>query len=940
MQKSYLKNIFRTIGSSFGRYLALISIVMLGVIFYTGLKVTTDDMVDTANDFYAEGNFYDYSLVSTVGFDTEDIFELRKKDKVLNAEGAYYQDMIVTEGDDSSYVVRIHSLTEKINVPALVAGRLPIKANECVVDGRYYDSSYIGKTITVTDDNTQDSLDDIVYRELVITGVIDSPLYLSYQRGTTGIGNGSIHAYIFVNYEFFGIDYYTQLFIDTSNEGYIYSDAYNDLAAADQEIMEGYAEQFGQARFDRLSEELADGQEKYSNALKEYNEGKKEFDDAEASYKDAFSKNEDAKEQLEMLRNQLEALRKQRQEYLDEYSYKKANALLPQITYMENTELTVAEAVKEADGQLAEVKAELDENRSRLEDSLKELEENAYIMDEKIGSLTTYALTRDDNIGYSSFKENADIVASIAYIFPLFFVLVAGLVCMTTMSRMIEEERTQIGVFKSLGYSKGKVFAKYIVYSLSATVIGVILGFYIGSNLFPTVIWKAYMIMYTFTDRLNIIYDYRLFAVSMAAALVVLVGSTVFTCYRVMNEAPAEMIRPKAPAPGKRVFLEKIGFVWKRLPFLHKVSIRNCFRYKKRFFMMLIGIAGCTALLIIGYGIQDSISSICNDQYDRIETYDYLISTDGDLSDEQLSALKDAIGGLTSDCSNVAMSSADASKDSVSKEVSVIACKSFDDLDGFLSLTDINGKLTANSPDECVISQNLADSLGLSAGEEITVSFDNLKKHSYKISGIYENYIRNYIVLTDEAYAAGSGEKAYMNCFFANVNEGTDIYQTLAELSGLENVSSVSATQVTRDYFNEMIKSLDAIVVLVIVCAAVLAFVVLYNLNNINIMERVREIATIKVLGFYKSETAQYVFRENVILTLLGTLCGLPLGCLMHRIVMSKIKIDMICFDIHVEPSSYLISAGLTILFSVFVELFMRGKIYGVNMSESLKSVE
>lgn len=943
MQKSYLKNIFRTIDASIGRYFALICIVMLGVIFYVGLKITTDDMIDTANDYYNESNLYDFSLVSTIGFETEDIFELREKENLLYAEGSYFQDMIVSDEDstDEEYVVRIHSLTDNINAPVLIDGRLPQKPDECVVDARHYDSSYIGKKIIVSAANTEETLDNIVYKELLITGTVDSPLYLSYQRGTTGIGNGSISAFILVDYDFFGIDYYTQIFVDIEDGYYIFSDEYKDLISSNTELMESYSEEFAQARYDRLESELNKAKNDYSSAVEDYEEGLSKYEDEVLKYEDALALNNKLKSQLAEDSAKLEELKQLRQEYLYAYRYNAAKQLLPQINELESTVQMLEGMIDVADEKLLASADSLEEVKATLESALAEIEENSYIMDKNLGKLSSYALTRDDNIGYSSYKENADIVASIAYIFPLFFVMVAGLVCMTTMSRMIEEERTQIGVFKALGYSKSKVYAKYIFYSLSAAVIGVFLGFYIGSYLFPTVIWYAYMIMYSYTDSLNIIFDYSLLTVSMITAVIVLVGSTVFTCHKVLSEQPAEMIRPKAPEPGKRVFLEKIKFIWNRLPFLHKVSIRNCFRYKKRFFMMLMGIAGCTALLVIGFGIQDSISSICNDQYDRIETYDYLISADVDLSDDELNSLKSNLGNSTTGILNVSMDSADASYNETAKEISIISCGSFDELEGFLNLRDDSGtRVTADNADECVLTQNLADSLGISVGDSLTLSFDNLQQHSYTVTGIYENYIRNYVVLTKEAYEKGSGEEAYMNCFFAKVEDGTDTYEKLAEISGIENVSSVSVTQVTREYFDKIMKSLNAIVLLVIVCAAVLAFVVLYNLNNINIMERVREIATIKVLGFLKSETVQYVFRENLILTLLGTVCGLPLGYVMHRVVMSKIKVDMLCFDVHVEVSSYLISAGFTILFSVFVELFMRRKISGVNMSESLKSIE
>lgn len=940
MQKSFLKNTFRTIAGSVGRYIALICIVMLGVIFYVGLKITTTDMIDTANDYYNGQNFYDFCLVSTVGFNTDDIFELRREGQLFRAEGAYYQDMIVSDDTDTGYVSRIHSITDNVNILRVTEGRLPETADECVVDGRYYDSSYIGKKITVSEENSEEALQNIVYKELTITGIADSPLYLSYQRGTTGIGNGSIHSYIFVNYECFGIDFFSQIYIDVENGYYIYGEKYDGLIADRRTEMEALAEKYAQKRYDELSEALADAKKQYSDASEEYNNAYEQYEEAVSQLDELISVNEERKSQLNALEAQYAAASKQKQNYLDNGNTAAAGALEIQLSSIEEARLSLSAMTEAAEEQIGLMRSELDETKEKLDESLAELEENEYILEESLGALNTYALTRDDNVGYSTYEDNAGIVASIAYIFPIFFVLVASLVCITTMSRMVEEERTQIGVFKALGYSKAKIYGKYIFYSLSAAFIGAVLGFHIGSYLFPTVIWKAYTVMYTYTDTLNLIHDYSLFALSVLVSAAVLVGSTVFTCQRVLGEMPAEMIRPKAPAPGKRVFLEKIKFIWNRLPFLHKVSFRNCFRYKKRFFMMLIGIAGCTSLLIIGFGIQDSISSVCDNQFDRIETYDYQISAGEDLTEEQISALKSNIEGITDGCVHISMSSADVEYKDIKKEISLITCSQLEELDGFINLEGDNGRAAAGNSNECVISRNLADSLKVSEGETVTIYFGNLKNRSYTVSGIYENYVKNYVFLTNSGYEAGAQEEPYMNCFLADSDGNSDVYEKLTELSELENVSAVSATQVSRDYFNDVIKSLDAIVFLVIICAAVLAFVVLYNLNNINIMERVREIATIKVLGFFRNETSQYVFRENVILTLLGTLCGLPLGWLMHRAVMSKIKVDMICFDVHVDLSSYLISAGLTILFSVLVEFFMRRKISEINMSESLKSIE
>lgn len=913
---------------------------MLGVIFFVGLKISTVDMIDTANNYYNEANFYDYNLVSSVGISTEDIYEIREDARVFAAEGAYYQDMIVSDNNKSNYVVRIHSITEIINKLKVVDGRLPETADECVVDSRYYDSSYIGEKIIVSDSNSEDSLENIVYKELTITGLVDSPLYLSYQRGTTSIGSGSINSFIYVNYECFAIDYFTEIYIDVEDGYYIFSNDYDSLIDERQAQMEELSEMLAKKRYDELTLELENGKAEYLVAQSDYEQGMSYYNNALSDYEQSKFNNDNNKLQLESLKEYHEELINQKQSFLDAYDYSKAANIENQIKGVESFISKLETEIYATDAELEQIKIFLDETKLELDEAYIKLEENADITEKELPPLASYALTRGDNLGYYTYEDNANIVASIAYIFPVFFVLVASFVCITTMSRMVEEERTQIGVFKALGYSQKKILGKYIFYSLSAATLGSILGFYAGSFLFPTVIWKGYMVMYTYTDTLNIIHDYSLFLLSFVVSAIVLVGSTVFSCYRVLKETPAEMIRPKAPEPGKRVLLERVKGLWSRLPFLHKVSIRNCFRYKKRFIMMLIGIAGCTALLIIGFGLQDSISSVCNDQYDRIELYDYLVSVKEDLSGEEFAAIDRELENCSVESLNVSMNSADISYNGKKKEISLITSDDVNELEGFINLHDDNGKIGLESSKGCLISSNLAESLDVSVGNNIKISFENLQEFEYTIEGIYENFIGNYVVLTSEGYTAGAGENPYQNCLLVNSLDDQDIYVKLTKLSEIENVSGVSATEISRDYFNKVIKSLDAIVYLVILCAAVLAFVVLYNLNNINIMERTREIATIKVLGFYRNETAGYVFRENVILTILGTLCGLPLGYVMHGTVMSKIKIDMVSFDIHIDTSSYLISAGLTFLFSILVEQFMRRKITRVNMSESLKSIE
>ena len=796
MTKSYVKNIFRTVKGNLGRYIALIIIAALGVLFYVGLKVTTMDMLKTADNYYEEHNFYDVMFVSQYCFRNTDVKTVASFDGVKAAEGSMYIDAVVSE-DDKEKTVRIHSLTETINTPELIAGRLPEKAYECVADSRYYKESDIGKTVRLSDENSDDTKRLLSSNKFTITGIVSSPLYLSYQRGTTSVGSGEISSFFFVDSKAFAHKIFSVIYVDLQDGMEIYSDEYNGF----------------------IEEETAKLEES-KNIL------------GPGFYADIYNPEEDV-----------------------------------------------------------------------------------------------YVLDRDYNAGYHTYYDNACIIDRLTYIFPLFFALVAALVCSTTMSRMIEDERSELGVFKAMGFKKSVLYVKYLFYSVSAAVIGSFAGFFIGSHLFPDTIWTAYTTMYDYTDKLVIIYDYKLLALGLIAAVLVMLLTTLFTCGRILAEKPAEMIRPEAPKPGKRVFLEYITPLWNRLSFLHKVTIRNCFRYKKRFFMMVLGVAGCMAILCTGFGIKDSISDVCDLQYEEIEGYDIsapmteIPENLDDILDEYILITKDPVTILTE-------------KDN--KEIFLYVCDDTAALEDYIRLKDDN-LIEAPADGECIISANLADFLDVKTGEKIGIEFENHESGNLKVTARYHNYVYNYVFVNSNTYKAITGRNPEPNTILGKAKDDAEAARRLSELEG---ISSVSRSASLRDYFDHMISKLNVIVYLVIICSAALAFTVMFNLDNINIYERVREIATLRVLGFYNKEAAAYVFRENFILTVIGALAGIPLGILMHRAVMNEIRIEVASFDIHINPSSFMLSAAVTIAFAVFVDLFMRRKITEINMSESLKSIE
>ena len=528
----------------------------------------------------------------------------------------------------------------------------------------------------------------------------------------------------------------------------------------------------------------------------------------------------------------------------------------------------------------------------------------------------------------------------VSSVFPLFFFAVAALVCITTMTRMVDEQRTQAGVLKALGYSNGAILSQYFLYAGIASILGCVLGIAAGSYFLPKMIWHAYNIMYGFTGILYA-FDWPLALISAGAYLLCALGTTWYVVHAELRQPAAELIRPKAPKAGKRILLERLPFLWTRIPFLHKVSIRNILRFKKRMVMMMIGIGGCTALLITGFGIQDSISSVVEYQYDEITRYDAAVTFQHALSgSEREDFLTVCDESDAEGCLFVAEKSLDASSGGTVKTTNVV-CPESGSVDGFIDLhTQEKAPVPYPQDGGCIISRGLAQALHLSAGGTITLQTSDLRRTELTVEAVFENYVYNYVYLTQNTWQDVFGEAPGYEAAWLNYRTDEDAQAASASLAGAKNAAAVTLSLEFRSRVATMMQSLRYIVLVVVLGAAALAFIVLYNLTNINITEREREIATIKVLGFYDGETNRYIFRENIILTVLGALVGLPMGKLLHAYVMGQIKIDLMCFDVRVAPLSYLISAALTLVFGLLVNLVLRRKIRAVDMSQALKSIE
>lgn len=976
MASAFKKNIRREIRQSLGRYLAILSIAALGVGFFAGLKITRSAMINTGDEYINGHNMYDFKLLSSYGLTEDDAASLAALNGINAAVGSYSHDALITLDGGTEYVASVHSLTGETDVPDLTAGRLPEADNECLLDSRGFGEACIGSILTICDSNPEDTEKAFAYKEYKAVGLMRSVNYLNIERGNTKLGSGTVTGFVYIPAGGFDSEFYTEIYLDADISGGIYTDEYNDGIAALTDSVSAALDARGEVRLQSIKDEanaqLDDARREYADGLTEY---EKQKSDAEAALASALVQLTEGEKKLADGYAALDARRE------DEEILRNAVATLPEkIAELEallaaatdaatadylTAELSGARAVlADAElnlGKLEAVRAELDSQKKTLSASRAEYEAQRADADRSLAeALTrlsdasheiadaeagiaelappdTYVLTRSENTGYVCFESDSSIVEGIARIFPLFFFLVAALVCMTTMTRMIGEQRTQIGTLKALGYSNSRILFKYISYSGSSALLGGTIGYVAGTRLFPWVIWVAYSILYGFTD-ISYIFDIRLALISLAVSLLCSVGTTWAVCRRELASMPAELMRPKAPKAGKRIFLERIPLLWNRFGFLRKVSLRNIFRYRKRMLMMLLGVGGCTALLLTGFGIRDSISNIASYQFDEIMKYDYTVTFSAPQNDT--GAFRERFGSELDRLTFVCQTSAEAYTPAGVKDVIVIAT----DDGGVTGLFDLHGRdgnaIPYPAGGEVVLSEKLASMLGAKVGDEVTLKTDETASITLRMSGICKNYVYNYAYMTAGTYESSTGDAAELRYAYATAREGTDLHGTAAAMMDGDGVMNVSVTQDMRERVASMMESLDYVVWLVIACAAALAFIVLVNLSNINITERQREIATIKVLGFYQSETASYVFRENVMLTFMGALIGLPLGVLLHRFVMSQIKIDMVSFDTVLLPVSYLLSFVMTMAFTLIVDLLMRSKLRKINMAESLKSVE
>lgn len=868
------KDIYREIKKSKGRFFSIFAIITIGVAFFSGVKASAPIMKYTADKYYDDYNLMDIKIMGSLGLTDGDVEAIRNIEGVKGVFPSYTMDTTLTV-DSKELVIKTMALSidnmkedneDYINRPVLVEGRYPEKSGECLIESSKIDklNLEIGSTIKLQSGTSEDIKDSLKVNEFTIVGKANSPYYLSYEKGSSKIGGGTVNNYIMIPQEDFNLQAYTECYITVEGvkELNSYKDEYFKVTDKVKEKLEELSIERCNVRYNDIKNEAV---EKLNNMKEQYK------DILALKGSPLLANNEDA--------------------------------------------LKVINSIEKA------------------EKDIENLEVPSW-----------YVLDRNSHYSYVDYGSSADRIEAISKVFPVFFFLVAALVCLTTMTRMVDEERTNIGTMKALGYGKGKIALKYIVYASVASITGGIVGNVIGFYVFPPIIYNAYGIMYEMPG-VSLKFNWNLAIISVLAAVFITTFSAIGSCYKELVETPALLMRPKAPKEGKRIFLEKIPFIWKRFSFTKKVTARNIFRYKKRFFMTVIGVAGCTALLLAGFGIRDSIRSIVDKQFGEIFKYDAKITLEDNISMEEAEkVLGDFQGnGKLQESMLIAEENITVDKNGVDVAANLVIPSDIEKFKNFVFLRNRKtGKEQYIKEDGAVISEKIANDLDLAIGDSLTFKDLDNKEYKVKVVGISENYLDLYVYIDESLYKELFTKEVSYKKIISKLEDNSEEKENSLgeELMRNDFVKSVTFFTATKNNFQNTISSLNIVVVILIISAGALAFVVLYNLINVNVSERLREIATIKVLGFYDKEVAEYVYRENLVLAAIGTIFGLALGTILHRFIMITVELDTVMFGRNINIISYFYGAILTMAFALLVNVVMLRKLKNIPMVESLKSVD
>lgn len=1041
-KKALRKDFYMEIRRSLGRFLSIFFIVAIGCAFFSGIRASEPDMRYSGDAYFDSKNLMDIQVISTLGLTEDDVKAIQEVEGIEKAEGGYSADALCTEGD-YQIVVHVMSMLPSMNQVQLEDGRLPESADECAVDVDFLAESTlkIGDTITFSSGTEDDITDTLKTDTFTIVGAVSSPQYISFQRGSSTVGNGSVSAFVCVPEESFALDVYTEIYAQAegAKELTAFTDAYDERVAEVIDNVEAIRTERQDARYNEILEEaeqeIGDAEQKLADAEEELESGRaeaqNELDDARAQLTDAQAELDSGNSQIESSRSQIESSRQElenRQAELDQaaaelngnidslntqidqlneakeqYNALAASGKTDDVTMaamealyqqIQSGESAVAQAqaqidtaraqlesgqaqinsgweqISLAEQQLADAQAQSqsgaqeiadgweayyegeEQARTEIEDGEQQIEDaRAQLADaeEALGDLEKpewYIYDRNNLPDHTGYGENADRMRAIGQVFPVIFFLVAALISLTTMTRMVEEQRIQIGTLKALGYDRHSIAGKYLGYALLATVTGSTAGILFGEKVFPYIIINAYGIMYQHMNEILLPYNLQYGIGAAAAALASTLIATFMACFGELREQAAELMRPPAPKQGQRVLLERIPLIWKKLNFSWKASVRNLVRYKKRFFMTIFGIGGCMALMLVGFGLKDSIFAIVDIQYGEIQLYDGNIILEDGISDKEradiLADLEEnpqVDGSAEGLLSQITLGNGEEWYDTVYLDVPK-------DVEQFPEFNVLQDRITNDKyllDDEgAVLTEKMAKDLGVKAGDTVIIRDEDKGDLEVKISAVCENYMGHYLYMTPSLYEKVYGEAPdYNSIVYKTLDRSTGEAEEVGEeVLKLPGALSVSYTTDLRQQVDHMLGALDLVIVVLIISAGALAFVVLYNLNNISITERKRELATLKVLGFYNKEVTAYVYRENIVLTILGSVFGMVLGWILHRFVIVTVEIESVMFGRNIDVSSFVFAFLLTAAFSLLVNGAMYFKLKKIDMVESLKSVE
>ena len=913
MKRTRRKNIVRGVGRSLNRFLSILFIVALGAGFLAGLFATSPDMYEAADRYMDEHDWYDLDVKASQGFTDEDASAIAQTAGVEAVQPARVVDMMLLDGDSNSLTARVYALPHgegAMNGYELLEGRAPENASECVVQvasGRYGGVALnIGDTLTVSHENANYDalLDEAAAETLTVVGIVESPMCISVEADSTSIGSGAIGVLVFAHEDYIDLDVYTDVFVAVSGAKALntFADDYDALIEPVKEALDALGDERAPMRTQALRDEAMksiDDMDALVSAL-----------ESEAAVQRALS--QDAAARLEQSMT--------------------VAALLGDSPISR----AIASTARAVESGLSARQNAAEDGQARLE-RLKEQLSDARAEVEAIEDGFWLTRDRSASAGYASYSDNVEKVAALCRIFPVFFFLVALLVALTTMTRLVEENRAQIGTLKSLGFSDGQVLAEYILYSLSSSALGCALGFAVGFKLFPKVISAAYGMMYTLPA---IETPFRL-EVALLVAPVTIGGillATLLSCWGTCRSCPAALMTPSAPPAGKRILLERIKPLWNRLSFSRKVTCRNLFRYKKRFIMTVVGVAGCSALLVTGFGLRDSIHDIVDKQFGEIYLYQLTLRLDKSDALETDDTLKDFLSEPGLSALSFAAESGRVEKDGRSEAVSLSVPKDTSAFPDFVTLRERKSGEALTLGGGAILTEKLCEQLNVRAGDTVTLEDKDGRKAAVTVDGVTENYLTAFAYMTPEAYESAFGHAPDYTTLLCRLEDEAQADAAVARALRSDHVIFTRSSLSLKETFADSVRSIDSIVLVLILSAGILCMVVMYNLTNVNICERRGELATMRVLGFYEREVEKYIFRETNTLSLIGALAGLPLGIWLHSFVVRTVEVNAVMFGRTIKPMSYVYALAISVVFTLLVNEVMRRSIRRIDMVESLKA--